>query len=138
LNPKAPLTVGEFMTRPVAVAAPETRLRDAEQLMRSYDIRHLPIVDNTRLVGLLTEGDVREALSLQLPTHQAKERLDWAVYRLMNEQLQSLTPDARLSDAVELLIASKAGAVPIVSPESSELVGILSVIDVLRAVRPLL
>jgi acetoin utilization protein AcuB len=126
------------MTRPVAIAAPETRVSEALERMQMYGIRQLPVVEHDRLVGLVTESDVREALGLQLSPHQTKERLDWAVFRLMNEQVPVLAPETPLADAVELLIQSKAGAVPVVTREDGKLIGILSVIDVLRAVRPLL
>ena len=138
MTSSGPRTAGQFMTQAVATAAPETRLSEALERMQMYGVRQLPVIEHDRLVGLVTESDVREALGLQLSTHQTKERLDWAVYRLMNEQVPTLTPETPLRDAVELLIQSKVGAVPVVVPESGNLVGILSVIDVLRAVQPLL
>jgi acetoin utilization protein AcuB len=134
---KTPRTIAEIMTRAVAVVAPETRLRDALELMQTYAVRHLPVLDQERLVGFLTETDLREAIGFQLSAKQLKERLDWAVYRVMNEQFTSLASDASLASAVDVLISSKAGALPVVDPTSDELAGILSVIDVLVAARPL-
>lgn len=57
---KAPsgTTVGEVMTSPVFTCAPATPLREVRAVMRERRIRHMPVVDETGLVGMLSIGDL--------------------------------------------------------------------------------
>ena len=51
-------TIGELMTREVIYITPENSLNDCMSLMTAKYIRHLPILDDGKLLGLLTLGDV--------------------------------------------------------------------------------
>ncbi|MBC8368166.1 CBS domain-containing protein [bacterium] len=55
--------VGDVMTRPVAACCPHTSLEECQSVISSKRIRHLPVVDEGRLVGIVTSGDLlaREA-----------------------------------------------------------------------------
>lgn len=53
--------VGEVMTRKLLTCRPTTRLNEARKVMRERRIRHLPVVDNDRLVGMLSIGDLNNA-----------------------------------------------------------------------------
>lgn len=50
--------IAEVMTRDVITAEPDTHVRDAARLMAQHWIRHLPIVDNGKLAGILSQRDV--------------------------------------------------------------------------------
>lgn len=135
-SPQASL-VGDIMTQPVAVVGPATRVREAVELMRRHHIRHLPVVQDGVLEGFLSQNDIRETLGFQADDWQVKERMDWAVFRVMNEDGPRLTPEQPIREAIDVFLATKAGAVPVVAKGSGELVGILSNLDVLRAARAL-
>ncbi len=53
--------VRDIMTSPAIVVTPETTLPAATALMKDKQIRHLPVVENGRLVGMVSRGDLREA-----------------------------------------------------------------------------
>jgi len=53
--------VREVMTSPVACCTPQTRREECRAVMRSRRLRHLPVVDGDRLVGMVSIGDVLEA-----------------------------------------------------------------------------
>jgi CBS domain-containing protein len=129
--------VGDIMTQPVAVIDSSTRVREAMELMRRHHIRHLPVVNNGLLEGFLSQNDLRETLGFQTDEWLVKERLDWAVFRVMNEDGPRLNPQRPIRDAIDLFLATKAGAIPVVEEGSGQLVGILSNLDVLRAARDL-
>src|SRR5690606_27192963 len=58
------LAVHELMTVSAICVAPPTRVRDALLLMERYGIRHLPVVEDGGVVGLVSKTDVREALGV--------------------------------------------------------------------------
>jgi CBS domain-containing protein len=51
----------EVMTREVAIAAPHTTLDEIRMVMRDRRIRHLPVLDGTRVIGVISIGDVNRA-----------------------------------------------------------------------------
>ncbi len=57
----ATTTLDEVMTRKVAFAAPHTRLDEIRSLMRRKRIRHLPVLHRTRVVGMISIGDLNKA-----------------------------------------------------------------------------
>jgi CBS domain-containing protein len=52
------MKVKELMTREINVVSPETTLRDAAERMNSLDVGVLPVCDNNRLVGVITDRDI--------------------------------------------------------------------------------
>ena len=136
-RPHGAVFVGDIMTKPVAVIEPGTRVREAIELMRRHQIRHLPVVNQGVLEGFLSQNDLRETLGLQADDWQVKERLDWAVFRVMNEDGPRLTADTAIRNAIHVFLATKTGAVPVVESATGQLVGILSNHDVIRAERDL-
>jgi len=59
-NP-ADLTVESVMSVPVAVCAPDTTRDECRAVMRERRLRHLPVVDDSRLVGMISIGDLIES-----------------------------------------------------------------------------
>lgn len=127
--------VKDLMTQPVAVVDASTRVRHALDLMRLHQVRHLPIVTNGVLEGFLSQNDLRETLGFQTEDWQQRERLDWAVLRVMNEDGPRLSPNMPIREAIEVFLSTKEGAIPVVNRDDGRLVGILSTIDILRACR---
>ncbi len=106
--------------------APETSLAEARRLMRVDDIRHLPVVKDDRLMGMLSDRDLRRA-------HGAGRSKDTEVEEVMTREIVTLTTDAAARDAALLLVRERISAVPIVSPAPQEpLVGIVTVSDLLE------
>jgi len=50
--------VKDLMTSPVMIVTPDKRMRDCMDIMSEQHFRHLPVVDNDRLIGLISIGDV--------------------------------------------------------------------------------
>lgn len=132
---QVPPLVKDLMTRPVATVTPSTHIREALEMLDRHNIRHLPVLEQDRLVGFVTEGDLRETLSFQSEDWQLKERLDWAIFRVMNEEVIQLSPELPVADAIDLFLSSKATALPVIQPPEGKLIGILSTVDILHAAR---
>lgn len=105
-------------------------------------VHHLPVLRNGVLVGMLSDRDLRSAgpmlLALLEDPRAAAARLDEPVSSVMTSDLVTAFPDTDLKDVTSAMIERHIGAVPVVDPESGKLVGIVSYVDVLRAVRDLL
>jgi acetoin utilization protein AcuB len=97
------------------------------------NFRQIPVVKGRELVGIITDRDIRSFLSGSL--HSSPEDWDKAmstqVSTVMTTQPMTVAPDDDLTDAIELLLTEKIGAIPVVD-ETEGLVGILSYVDVLR------
>lgn len=130
--------VSRSMARKVATIDQETSLLDAQAMMLKLHIRHLPVVDEAnRLLGLITDRDIRSALpyALAMGDADSKEREKYAHLRaadVMTTNLLTISPNHTLQDAILLIEQKKVGAFPVVDHDN-KLVGILSVRDLLRA-----
>ena len=135
-----PMLVQDAMTSTVVSASPEQTLRDAIELLRRQRIRHLPVTDNQRLVGIVTDRDVKRATPSVL-TGVGKEEYDAALVAIKIGQFMTRDPitisrRSPLKRAVEIFINTRVGALPVV--ENGQLVGILSDVDILRVAYNLL
>lgn len=116
------MLVGKRMSKePVTVGA-QDNLATARAKMRAGKFRRLPVVEEGRLVGILTEGDIREHLGNLEGTK---------VKACMTEGLLTVTPGTTLEEAATTLLTHKIGALPVL--EDGRLVGIITTSDILRA-----
>ena len=134
------MTVEDAMTSAVVTLSTDETLRDAINLLRSKRIRHLPVVEASRLVGIVTDRDVKRATPSVL-SGIAKEEYDNAlltmkVAQFMTREPITVTPTSGLKAAVGIFIDKKVGALPVV--DDGHLVGILTEIDILRVAYDLL
>jgi len=124
---------------PVTLGVRDT-LDIADDLMRLGRIRHLPIVDGVRLVGIVSQRDLlRAAVSSLLELGRAAEH-EWlgkiTVATVMTRHVFTVAPSAPLQAAVDIMINKQIGCLPVV--EDGKLVGILSETDCLMRLRTLL
>ncbi len=122
------MLVKDIMKRPVITIGPQATLREAHQLMWERGIRHLPVVDEGRLVGILTDRDIRLATSVLKPNPLS---CDAKVYEVMKRPVLTADPLDPVEDAARLMREEKVGCLPVV--EGRELVGIITGIDLLDA-----
>jgi acetoin utilization protein AcuB len=134
------MVVEDVMTRDVVTLTPEHTLRDAIDLLRSKRIRHLPIVEAQKLVGIVTDRDVKRATPSVIAGVDRDEYdnslLTIKVSQLMTREPITVPRQSALKAAVEIFINSKVGALPVV--DEGHLVGILTEIDILRVAYDLL
>ena len=133
------LIVREVMTPSPVTISPEESLMEALQMMRLRRIRRIPVVTGDKLVGLLTEGDLKRAEPSTLSDTQeefAAVMEGTQVNRIMIQNLITTTPDTPLIDATRILFKSKYGALPVL--EDGKLVGILTDNDLIGALVKLL
>jgi CBS domain-containing protein len=127
--------VRDIMTSPALTIGPDTRLPAAIALMRQHDIRHLPVVENGRLIGMVSRGDLREA-SITASINADQYELHFLLSKLtvadlMSRKVYTVTPDAFIVFAAELMTDNKIAGLPVVD-ETGAVVGIVTESDLLR------
>lgn len=118
------MQVKNQMSRRVVSIPPNTSILRAIEIMREKSIRHLPVVKNGDLVGLVTEGDLRQASLLSLVD---KVSID----DVMIKKPITVSPEASIEEAARLVYRHKIGGLPVVA--GRKLVGILTIVDILAA-----
>jgi len=121
-------------TSPVSVT-PHTRLGETIEIMYANEIRHVPVVDGRRLVGIISDRDLR---ALWDPAREVLGR-DGRVYDRRVADFMSTNPvtvmeEDEADEVIDLLLEHRIGAIPVVDADGI-LVGIVSYIDVLKAAR---
>ena len=129
------MKVRELMTGAPITVSPDTSVLDARRLMLKERIRHLLVTDDRRLVGIITDRDIR----LNLPS-QARSLSMWEVYyllakltvgQIMTKSVIIIGPDREARAAAQLMLEHKVGALPVL--DGDVLIGILTETDTLRA-----
>lgn len=113
------------MTRDVVTVTQTATVADAIELSRAHNIRHLPILDAGRVVGIATDRDLRLTLD---PGGDAEQAV---VQDIMTSSPIVVSPDTPVESAAALLSEHRIGCLPVI--EDDELVGILTRSDLLRA-----
>ena len=107
--------------------------------MQQRKIRHLPVLKEGRLVGMISDRDIRLVLpspATSLSVWEIRHLLDkLTVGEVMTYFVMTTTPDCPVTEAVGRMLGHKVGALPVV--EDCQVVGILTRTDVLRAFRRL-
>ncbi len=131
------MEVSHVMTpNPEWVEVTET-VREALLKLAELDIRHLPVVEDGQLVGMLSDRDLREVMvpmftSLDSAAASVDSRFERPVSELMQGDVMSIHPSTEISEVIEVMIDHRIGAMPVVDPSTLDLVGIVSYVDVLR------
>jgi acetoin utilization protein AcuB len=133
------MTARELMTQSPTTVTPTTTIAEAWDLMRELDVRHLPVVDGEALVGMVSDRDLGNFDVAHLLTEEGAEtlrrRLTLPVIQIMSADVVATEPDTEMSELIAMLLEHKVGALPVILPGTRQIVGIVSYIDVLQAVR---
>ena len=129
------IMVSEWMTSPVLSITPSTPISSAHQMMKDYGIRRLPVVEDNRLVGIITLGDVREASPSDATTLSIWElNYLWAqltVDRVMSRKVLTVHPTDLVLEAARIMLEHKVSGRPVVN-QRDELIGIITESDIFR------
>jgi CBS domain-containing protein len=120
------ISVHEFMTKDLVTVRETDDLALAESLLRLGGIRHLPVVRDRKLVGILTERDVLRSGESGRP--RAREL---AVSEVMTKSPTAVRPRSGLGQAARLMLERKYGCLPVCEDDGT-LVGIVTEADFVR------
>jgi acetoin utilization protein AcuB len=131
------MKVKHWMSKNVASTSPKTSLLAARAMMDQLQVRQLPVLHQGRLVGILTDRDLRGALPSIFEVHPSERRLrahrlhDVHVEDVMSVGPITAPPELHLREACRLMLKHKIGALPVL--EGQRLVGIITRSDMLSA-----
>jgi acetoin utilization protein AcuB len=128
------MLVRKKMQKDLVTITKDERMTVAKKILKEKNIRHLPVVDGKKLVGLVTNMDIRKseaspATSLEIrELHYLLDKL--TVGEIMTRNVITISPDISIEEAAILLHDNKIGCLPVV--EDGNLVGILTENDVME------
>lgn len=127
--------VSAWMNTPDHCVAPTDQVDEAFELMQRHRIRHLLVVKDDELVGVVTDHDLRHqndaeaTLGSWSELYRVGEKL--TVADVMTEDVLTATPDDLTADAARIMVENKINCLPVV--DDDKLVGILTSTDLLAA-----
>jgi acetoin utilization protein AcuB len=126
--------VFDWMTRKVITIAPDSSVSDAVKLMKGKKIKHIPVVKDERLKGIISDRDIREfspSKATSLDMYELHYLLATTkVKDLMKTQVITTTPDAPVEEAAMLMFDNNIGSLPVI--DDGKVVGIISDRDIFR------
>jgi acetoin utilization protein AcuB len=131
------MKIERCMKRPVLTVKPADSARHARAVMETHRINQLPVMVDGRLVGIVTDRDLRDAFPSVLDTvrsrrhGRAADPDAIAVEDVMTAKVLTLTPDASVAEGARLMRRERIGALPII--DAGRLVGIFTRSEVLDA-----
>ncbi|MEJ2365868.1 MAG: CBS domain-containing protein, partial [Deltaproteobacteria bacterium] len=124
------------MSKDVITVEEDLSLMKASQLLKEHSIKHLPVVKNGRLAGIVSDRDLKEAQpskATSLDIHELCYLLDRVkIKSLMSTKLQTINPEEVVEKAAAVMLEKDISALPVVNKEG-ELEGIVTKGDLFRA-----
>lgn len=129
------LQVKDLMSDTLEVVSPDAHLHDVLTKMNQAGYRHLPVVNNDKLVGIITDRDVRLALNSPVVDRDTDVKRvsvldEIQIKHCMTENPQCVCSQTSAHEVADLLSLNKFGAMPVV--DNDKLVGMISYIDFLK------
>jgi CBS domain-containing protein len=129
----------DLMTANPVTVDPKASIAEAWDLMRELEIRHVPVIQDGALVGMLSERDlgpldIGRLLALE-GASAARAELARPVIESMSADVISVHPETEVADVIGLLLEGRVGALPVIRPDTREVLGIISYVDILRALQ---
>jgi CBS domain-containing protein len=128
--------VAEIMAKDLIVLEEWENLLDVARDMHRHHLRHLPVVDGKRLIGIVSHRDLLRFTASQLAPGAISREHDRSagenafVRNVMTREVQTVSPTTSVGDAARLLVEHRFGCLPVV--DNDELVGMVTEHDLLK------
>ena len=134
------MLVRDVMTTDVTTLREDAALVDATLIFASSGVRHIPILNGKKLVGIVTERDLKHytpsILSGIPPAEYNRLMGSTPLSKIMTRDPATIEPGKTISEAVQMLYDRRIGCLPVV--EDGELKGIITTTDMLNLLLQLL
>ena len=129
------MDISKWMTKSLVTIKPKDTLRHARERLAKYRMNQLPVVAGDKLVGIVTDRDVRDAYPSSLRLFYGKDVDEFGdshtVEEVMTYNVVTVTPQTSLRETAQRLRQQRFGSLPVV--DNGKLVGIITRGDVLDA-----
>ena len=126
--------LSEIMNRDLVTVDKQASLRRARRILDQHRIRHLLVVDGKRLVGIVTDRDLRQAAFFSKSPLTISERQEFMdelkVLEVMSRKLITASSTTTIREAARVMVREKIGCLPVV--DGNQLVGIVTQADLLE------
>jgi CBS domain-containing protein len=129
--------VSTIMTKNIHVVQIEDKLTDAQEIIRKFGVRHVPVVHKKQLMGIISKTDLSRLTFSNI--FEGQDDADEAVLEMLTlSQVMSHKPrvvkaDESIRHVAEILAVEEFHALPVVDPEDEfKLIGIVTTTDVIR------
>ena len=137
------LLARDWMTRKLVTLSPEASVAEALTLCRERRIRHIPILEEGRLVGIVSDRDLRDASPALGDAQRASALQEIRVGDVMTREVSTADPQDSIENLAQEMYELKIGSLPVVAEgpmvdeglavAEEELLGIVTSSDVMRA-----
>lgn len=140
MTENADIRVKDVMSKFVIAATPATDLRAGMEVMEHENIRHLPVVDEDGVLGVLSRHYLQNLVTLASDRDAYDELLEQSVESFLPTRFSKARdvivarPDDSLRSAIDSMLEYRLTALPIIDGDA-EVVGVLSYVDVLEALK---
>lgn len=124
-------SISKYMTTTPRTVAGNITLAAAGRLMQEHDIRHLPVVDDGQLLGMITDRDIKYVESFAFVKPE-----DVPIRGAMTEKPYTVAPETPLDEVVSTMAEQKYGSAIVV--QNGHVVGVFTTVDACRALSELL
>lgn len=129
------IPVSTIMTTKLVSINSKDGLDKAERLFKEHKIRHIPVVEGAKIIGMLSLTDLLR-ISFADGAYEDEENVETIVYNMftvpqvMAKNLMSVSPDTNIKEVAEILAKNEFHALPVV--EGEKLVGIVTTTDLIK------
>src|SRR5262245_51772754 len=131
--------VGEMMSQDIEVVDRNDTLRTVEERMAAKQLRHLPVLEQGEVVGLVTQRDLFKAAMSSTMGYGDKAQQAYLqsvrVKEIMTYPVVTVAPDSSVAAAAEMMLNKGVGCLPVV--DAQQLIGIVTKTDLLRCLHAL-
>ncbi|PZF74946.1 CBS domain-containing protein [Taibaiella soli] len=126
--------ISHIMTTDLTTVTRENSLRDVKHILSDHKIRHIPVIENQKLIGIISRTDIMRLSFGSLFENQ--ENADEAMFDMLRiEQVMASRPetvrsDMTIRDVAQLLTEKEFHALPVV--DNGELKGIVTTTDIIK------
>ncbi|GET46087.1 CBS domain-containing protein [Capnocytophaga felis] len=131
---KQRVPISQIMSRKLITLTPTQSLYDAERLFKKHKIRHIPVVENDRIVGIVSYSDLLRISFADMTDNE--DEVTSVVYDMYTiPQIMAKTPltvnsDATIKEVAEILSKQSFHSIPVL--ENDKLVGIVTTTDLIN------
>ncbi len=130
------MTVADIMTTEVITASMDDTLGGIRKVFQLNNFHHMPIIEDNRLVGIVSDRDVLKGLSptadLAIADNRALKTLKKKAHQIMTRNVTTISPDDTVEEAAAVFLEMKFSCLPVLE-RSGNLVGIVTKTDLLES-----